>query len=206
MPFFTFTTSIPAANNAPASDQPLMLTNNVSTSSILNIDHYSFNNNSGGLHKQVTLPVESIPSSASGQAVLYANTSEQSQLFATTDNGGNAYQLTKFIDAQFTTFGTNTNYISPGTTLGGWTFLPGGLLFQYGQIVPTHTPGTTTVAFPVPFTSNSTVFSINITAVSTSSSTANLSSAVASFNKTSFLANTTGGSSTTLFFWTAIGT
>lgn len=151
MPFFTFTTTVPAANNAPASDQPLMQVNNASTNSIINVDHYTFNNNSGGLHKQVTMPVESIPASAVGQAVLYANTAGQSQLFATTDNGGNAYQLSRFIDANFVSFGQSINYAPPvANQNGGWTFLPGGLLLQYGSMLSTGS--NTVVVFPIPFT------------------------------------------------------
>jgi len=61
MTAFTFNTGIPASGNNPSVDQPDMLTNNVSTNSILAVDHVTFNSSgtggagaSGGQHLQVT--------------------------------------------------------------------------------------------------------------------------------------------------------
>lgn len=50
---FTFNNAIPAAPNNPSVDQPDMLTNNISTDSILAVDHISFNTANGGTHKYV---------------------------------------------------------------------------------------------------------------------------------------------------------
>ncbi len=77
--------------------------------------------------------------------------SSASQLFYTPDNTTNEYQMTKVDTANFSTFGTKTNYIAPITTEGGWTFLPGGLILQYGTIIGTGT--STAVVFPIPYTS-----------------------------------------------------
>lgn len=52
---FTFTNSIPAPNNNPSDDQPLMLVNNISTEAILGVDHITFNLSNGGTHQQVTM-------------------------------------------------------------------------------------------------------------------------------------------------------
>lgn len=55
---FTFNDTIPAANNNPSNDQPVMLANNVATNGILAVDHVTFNNAFGGTHKQVTFSSE----------------------------------------------------------------------------------------------------------------------------------------------------
>lgn len=54
MSFQTYTTGIPDAPNNPSTDQPNMKVNNDSNSAIWLEDHYGFNDNLGGEHKQVT--------------------------------------------------------------------------------------------------------------------------------------------------------
>lgn len=61
---FPFDISRPAANNAPADDQPVMQTNNSSTFALIAVDHVTFNNSTGGQHQQITLPNNNIPGSA----------------------------------------------------------------------------------------------------------------------------------------------
>lgn len=79
-----------------------------------------------------------------------------SELFFTPDITGDQYQLTRTITASTASFSTYLTY--PGAAayeLGGWTFLPGGLLMQYGSVLPgqgTSSSGTT--RFPVNFTAN----------------------------------------------------
>lgn len=51
---WSFNNAIPAANNAPANDQPLMLQNNQSTASLVAVDHVGFNTAGGGQHLQIT--------------------------------------------------------------------------------------------------------------------------------------------------------
>lgn len=65
MTTFPFNENIPAADNNPSEDQPLMLENNQSTDGILDEDHYTFQTTiSGtsvdGLHRQVTLPFQNV--------------------------------------------------------------------------------------------------------------------------------------------------
>ncbi len=59
---FTFSTTEPAANSNPGGvSRPAMQTNNVSTNDILAVDHVTFNNITGGQHKQVTYVNTSSP-------------------------------------------------------------------------------------------------------------------------------------------------
>lgn len=61
MTTFSFNENIPATNNNPSADQPIMQTNNASTKSIIGVDHLTFDSAgsggagaSAGQHKQVT--------------------------------------------------------------------------------------------------------------------------------------------------------
>ncbi len=197
MPLITYNTNIPASGNNPSSDQPSLQTNTNNIPVLIAVDHYSFNDSLGGLHKQVTLVNESIPTTAVNQIAVYSKTSGQSQEFITSDLGAKEYQMTRFIDANFALFGKNTNnYNGVGTKFtGGWTFLPGGMLFQYGNFndgVGGISPSTGTVIFPVAFTTASTI-TVTITPICKVGGTGN--------NDTFSLQNTTV--STTQFQWNA---
>jgi|ERR1700755_2821456 len=73
MSTFPFSTTIPAANNDPADDQPLMLINNSSTSGLVAVDHVGFNVTAGGFHKQITFASNNVPSPPASPPVLFTN-------------------------------------------------------------------------------------------------------------------------------------
>lgn len=58
--------NVPIGSNAPKNDQPNMLTNAASISSLIDVDHVSFNVANGGYHKQVTFNSTASPSTPSG--------------------------------------------------------------------------------------------------------------------------------------------
>jgi hypothetical protein len=96
MSSFTFTPTIPAANNDPADDQGLMLQNNASTSGLIAVDHVGFNTANGGQHLQVTFPGNNVPGAQTGLAsTVYTSPgvakNTTSQLFFR--NGDVPYQL-----------------------------------------------------------------------------------------------------------------
>ncbi len=66
-----------------------------------------------------------------------------SELFYIPDGTGQSYQLTQTISAKFATFATNP----------GWTFLPGGLILNYGSVNIGSTGSAFPVLFSAPFTS-----------------------------------------------------
>lgn len=73
MPNFAFTRDTPFATHNPSSDQPVMQTNTNSEDSIWAVDHFGFNDNNGGLHKQVHLKNEAAPGLGTVDGVFYAN-------------------------------------------------------------------------------------------------------------------------------------
>jgi hypothetical protein len=210
-----FTTGIPATNNNPSNDQTPMQVNYNSTNSWTAIDHYGFNDNNGGLHKWVRIPIQGgvPPGTIAGEGTLYTKTvpvtgipTSEGELFYTPDNGGLEYQLTRTISASHGTFGVYAGYGAPPANVsfkGGWTFLPGGLLHQYGLVSFTALVSQPyTITFPTAFTTTN--YSVLITFFNTNTSGLNYN--LNTLSQTSFVLNTSlNFINGTGIFWQAIG-
>lgn len=206
---FNYTRDIPFSTNNPSSDQPKMQVNTNSTEDLLDIDHYSFGEALGGAHKQVQMPISnggtgSIPTGLIvNEGTLYTKQpTGPSELFYTPDTSGKEYQLTRTITADFTgKFGQNaalTTTPAGTSATGGWTFLPGGLLLNYG-LATTLSAGNITVTFSTPFTTacyGATLGSLN--------SSTNVNVCYVSVSTTQIVLKATSGGVSNIFF-TAIG-
>ena len=213
MPLIVYTDNIPVAGNNPAVDQPSMTINTNSIDTLIGIDHYSFNQSLGGLHKQVEMPVlGSIPAGLlASTGNLYTKSSTGSQLYYSPDTTGNEYQLTRSISASFSLFGANTNnYNASGANFnGGWTFLPGGLLMQYGLYNPGSLPSSpATIPFPVTFSSIPYLVTVSLVCkVAGTNSSHTVSVVTGTVSTSQFQWNLDGGSTSnyTGIYWTAVG-
>lgn len=209
---FTYNNLVPATNNDPSADQPEMLINTASINSIIAVDHVGFNANGGGKHKFVRLlnPTSyafTLPLGAANEGMLSAlTTGAVTDIYYRPDSTTDQYQLTRTISASKTKFGTNNAYpsnASPAgaTTTGGWTFLPGGLLLQYGTVTAPGNPSTT-VSFPIAFTS--TPFAMTISIKRNSGSNDNLFINSKSSTTFTYFASTSNAGFQS-FDWMAIG-
>lgn len=119
-----YTTNIPFETNNPSSDQPIMKQNTNSIPIVLAVDHFAFNDNNGGLHKQSTYVNEAAPTTAAGQLALYSKgpIGGPSELFMIRDgNAGTEVKLT-------------TSAVGNAIRLQtGFSWLPGGMLIQWGK-------------------------------------------------------------------------
>src|SRR5689334_19525328 len=108
MTLWPYTRDTPFQDDNPSDSQPDMLENTNSTDSLIAEDHYSFNVNNGGFHKQVRMPLlGAVPAGTitnSGTVYTKAGVSA-TQMFYTPDNGGVEFQLTRAIPASSATFG-----------------------------------------------------------------------------------------------------
>ncbi len=214
MPNFVYTTDIPDGPHNPSADQPPMKINTNSINSLISVDHYSFNDNLGGLHKQVQMPVKlAIPAGLlANEGTLYTKTvNARSELFYTPDVTAKEFQLTRSIIANYALFATNTVYPQAPpvpSESGGLTFLPGGILLEYGShIQASITPSLGTTKFPVAFTS--TPFVVLVTPICKAGGTSEshtVSVVNGSISSSSFQWNwDTTTSSYVGFSWIAIG-
>ena len=152
MPLIAYTDNIPVAGNNPSVDQPSMTINTNAIDTIIGIDHFSFNNNSGGSHKQVTLTNESAPGLGDGNGVLYANL-QNSQSWPFWQNALGSFQM---MGAQ-------------SIVAKGYATLPGGLIIQWGPLSG-MVSGTNNASFGIAFPT--TVFAILLQPIRISTSNA----------------------------------
>jgi len=186
----TYTPNIPQPQDIPANSQSQILQNfqylvpSAATTG-LKRDHQILlvdTANTDGVHKQVTFAVnQATPGFIGNVSVLYPNTANAgSQLFF-----NNA-----FGNAQLTSLITGVPAINVGPPFTGTTFLPGGLLLQFGRAATN-----TLYNFPVAFSGASTpVISYGV------SNGGNVP-IIAVLNSTQFQINGTAGTLT----WMAIG-
>lgn len=69
---FSYDNSVPASQNNPSTDQPVMLNNCISSGNIWEADHIGFNASNGGTHKQVSFYSKNTPSApVTDTGILY---------------------------------------------------------------------------------------------------------------------------------------
>lgn len=159
----TFQPSIPIGTNLLSVDYKNIQLNFQQLDTSFSRNHIAFSvTPNNGKHTFLEMPVSAgIPAPVPGlialEGTIYTKTATESTLFYTPDASGNEYQLTRTITGSFSLFSTFiNNYNGVGVDFtGGWTFLPGGLLMQYGLFDAGvgGLAGTGTIKFPVTFTS-----------------------------------------------------
>ena len=170
----------------------------------LGINHVAINLGDQGKHKFLQMPEQaSAPTTAANEGGLYTKVGTspaQTSLFYRGESSDFEYRLTRPIAASTGVFGNNTAYAANHT--GGWTFLPGGLLLQYGART---TPGTSgTITFPVAFTTAYYSITIGISRnASNSTQSVFVDNSVAV--STSNFAYTSTSSGSDPIYWMAIG-
>jgi hypothetical protein len=173
----SYTTNIPAANDNPSVSQGEIQANFNEINTWVNVNHTGFGGNEGK-HNIVEMTMQTnAPATLINESALYS--ANQTVASATTaacvmmvhDTLTNAYQLTRPIDSNFAKFGTFTNY-NLGTS-GGWTFLPGGLLLQYGTVAGASVVDGYTIMFPQAFIN--TPYSVLLTETNGNSTVSNKS-------------------------------
>jgi hypothetical protein len=169
----TYTSDIPVSGDSLGGTRDRIRANFQEIASVIGLNHVAFNSTGEGKHKFLQMPEQaSAPATAVDEAGFYCKvgtTPAQANLFFRAEDsagtGGKEYQLTRAIEAYAASFGTNTTALSGANGFGGWTFLPGNLLLQYGNFNPNTSA---TVVFPVPF--NAAPFIVQLTGEASNSS------------------------------------
>lgn len=203
----TYTPDLPISGTTLGGTRDRIRGNFQEIAAVVDVNHVSFNTLGKGKHKFLQMPNQaSAPVTLQNEAGFYAkqgtNPAEANLYFRGEDSGGGGgfeYQLTKADQTNSATFGTYANYPPniPGQN-GGWTFLPGNLLFQYGRGTTVNS-NAVVVNFPVQF-SNAATISVTVSRGSTDGNGGSISALSAT--QFSFKPD---GSSPNPFYWTAVG-
>ena len=153
MSTWTYSGGIPLSTNNPSADQPNMKVNTDSIASILSVDMVGFNVSGGGYHNKITYVDQgaSPPSGVAGTDILYARTISSVIELLLQRPTGSAIQMTR---------GT------PSSANPGYTFLPGGMIMQWSLLT---IGGGGSVVFTFPFTSMSSIYTIQASYAGTGS-------------------------------------
>lgn len=191
----------PAPNDLLSNSQLDIQSNFETANSVMNVNHFPFDNVSGnqGKHKfselvNLSTPAGTVPAGlTASETTIYSRTlNGNSQLCVTNGNSGNEYQLTVM---------NNTYYSSLGTSPDGWSFLPGGLLINWG----TGTGATdASFSFTRPFTGNA--YTVQVTPLDTNNGRIFLWTKTISDTDFTIAARDSAGQNTSITFtWLAIG-
>ena len=125
MPNIIYTTTVPNPPNLPSQDVGSMQTNTANIATFLAQDHYPFNDSPGnrsGWHETVTMQNQGppgVPPTMNGLLFCQNN-------FPWWQNATGSFSLA----------GNPTAGVNPSAGANGLTFLPGGLILQWGFMLP----------------------------------------------------------------------
>lgn len=134
MPNLPYTRDIPHSTHNPSSDQPIMEVNNNSNDTLWAVDHFGFNDNNGGLHKQVHLKNQSAPGIGTVDGVLYSNV-----------NPANSWPFWQNSLGSFPLITQPTINAFDGSAT-----LPGGIILKWGVVSASSGNGVVTFVTPFP--------------------------------------------------------
>jgi hypothetical protein len=223
----SYIANIPLPGDLLSKSQQDLNNNFQSANTIFGKNHYPFDEASAkrGKHSFVQM-VNNVtkPTTFNNEGTLYTrpfSLGGDTDLWYIPDATGFEYQMTRVTTANFTTFGKMLNNYPAGDGSGnvgaqfsgGWTFLPGGLLYQYGTLfVSGGLPASSgTVKFPVSFTAGTpsvNTIIISLTMISKSGGTGdNNTNSIQNTQVTNdqFKWSTTQTSGYVGFTWSAIG-
>lgn len=153
MTLYPYTLDTPFPTDTPAADQPNMRINTNSISGIIGQDHVGFTFVNGGYHNVIHFNTQGAdPVAVATIGELYT----KSSTFNATTDAGLFYENGAGVVTQILA-PANTNpsaaLAGPQSISNGYTFLPGGIIIQFGNAaIVAGSPSTTPVVFTIPFT------------------------------------------------------
>lgn len=151
----SYTPNVPVSGQSLGNSRPIINQNFQTIQTVFDINHVDFNVSGAGKHNLIQIPTaqSASPGTIAGEIALYSkNVSGVPQLFFQKQNIAAAGA-----DIQMTT------NVDPVALEGGTSFLPGGLILQWGKAA-NGGAGTTIVGFNSAFPNN--VFNVSVTPIS----------------------------------------
>lgn len=176
-------TLVPNSGQSLGQTRDPIRTNFSTIQTAFNVDHVNFDASGEGKHAKVTFPEGTAPSVALNDVVMYAkDTNGRPTIFMRQENNGSEIQLSG---------------PTPSIGANGYTFLPGGLLLQWGVNGTNST--SISITFPTAFT---TLYSITLGTRGGINTQNPFKISAESASGFTAITNTSNSG----FFWMAIGT
>lgn len=192
----TYTSNIPQSGETLGSTRARINTNFQEIATVEAVNHIAFNDGDAGKHKFLQMPVQAAPTTAASEGGVFVKDDANmiAQLYYKGESEGSSYQLTTATDGADAAIGTI------GAS-NGWSFLPGGVLIQWGSDTA---PAGTSGFFTYPRAFGATPYSLQVSLVRTSSSSSSYDLLISTLDATQFKTNS-GFSNPHTFYWMAIG-
>jgi len=201
----TYTQNLPVSGDSLGGTRDRIRVNFQQIATVEAVNHVAFNSTGEGKHKFLQMPEQaSAPTTAVDEGGFYAKVGTspaESNLFFRGENSGYEYQLTHVDSSLTASFST-----SAGTNDSGWTFLPGGMLLQYGLRSVAASGSATTITYPKAFATA--VYSITIGSVTGEGNSPGANNQFVkdgSVGLTTFQIVNSSSSSARKVYWMAIG-
>jgi len=147
----TYTPNIPVTGDSLGGTRDRIRANFQEIATVEAVNHVAFNSAGEGKHKFLQMPEQpSAPTTAVDEGGFYSKVGTspaETNLFFRGENSGFEYQMTHVDSSLTASFST-----SAGVNDSGWSFLPGGLLIQYGKRSIAAAGTATTITYPKAFT------------------------------------------------------
>lgn len=200
----TYTPGYPPDGSSLGSTKAVIRDNLDGQFQVFSVDHYNQNGSNPGFHQQSTYPISAFaPTTVSGQIAQYSKAiSGKSVLFNIRDG-----------DPTTETQVTTGAFSAPVASQNGYTYLPGGLILQWGLRVVTLTSPNSTGNVIFPFVSMNSIFNILFSPVCVDSGTGSTSvislvsftMSAGKINGFNWNAATSSNGKYANFYWSVIG-
>lgn len=198
----SYTSNIPLSGESLGSTRDRINQNFQQIDTVLAVNHVAFNDSGEGKHTFLQMPEQaSAPATAVNEGGFYTKVvSGNTQFFMRNESSGSEYQISGMNDASFARFGA-----ASATAPNGWTFLPGGLILQWGRVSSPGTSGTVTFAtanrnFPTA------ILYVHLTLQHTGSGAETYTLQGSSPpSTTQFVYRTSSSGASSVLFWSALG-
>lgn len=187
-----FTANMPLATQSLNYTQPLVLGNFANYKANMEVNHGGVNDADAGKHKFVQMPAQAAdPATAADEVAIYCK-----------DAGGGVYR--EYLRQANNGTVVQITGVDPLNAGNGYTFLPGGLLMQWGLTTPASATANTAIVYPIAFSAAAHNIQLTFTRAASSPGTTFGLWVVTGSTNTGFTAYNNSGH-TYQFYWMAIG-
>lgn len=193
----SYTTGIPRDGQSLGNSKPQVRGNFDYINTAFAINHIAFNSAGVGKHKFLQMPEQgSIPTTIANEGGVYAaDKGGFTNLFWKQESGGGDSSKNQGESIQLTN-------ITPSNSTPGRSFLPGGMLIQWGSVTTSGNGSNTPVTYNVPF--DAIAYNVQLTFAQTVNTIATLSVRTSNYTNAGFEIHQSGAGNF-LVFYLAIG-